>query len=104
MGGNGVIRVNAARQAGQRAKTNPAWLPLARRARGLVRRGAVALAYWLPAYDLGKGKTRYALGSGPASEQYRAYHVQLLHQLAGVRYVSASQKKRFRTFAARWSR
>ncbi len=91
------------RQAGKRAKHNPAWLPLARRARGLVRRGAVSLAYWLPAYDLGKGRTRYALGSGPASDHYRAYHVQLLRQLARVRYLTASQKARFVAYASRWA-
>ena len=92
------------RQAGKRAKRDPAWLPLARRSRGLVRGGAVSLAYWLPAYDLGKGRTRYALGSGPASEQYRAYHVQLLRQLARVPYLTARQRTRFRSYAARWSR
>jgi hypothetical protein len=92
------------RQAGKRAKHDPSWRPLAQRARGLVRRGGISLTYWLPRYDLGPGKTRYALGSGPASEQYRAYHVQLLQQLARVSHLTPAQKKRFRAYAARWSR
>ena len=92
------------RQAGRRAKSDPAWKPLSLRARRLVREGAVSLAFWLPAYDLGKGKTRYALRSGPAAERYRKFHVQLLTQLGGVSYITAGQRKRFTTYAARWRR
>ena len=92
------------RQAGQRGKTDPRWRPLARRARVLVRRGAVSLHHWLPAYDLGSGRTRYALGSGPASDHYREYHVELLRLLAGVPHLADHERARFAHYASRWER
>ena len=80
------------------------WARAAARARALTIAGARALHHWLPAYDLGDGRTRYSLRSGPASDQYRAYHVSLLRKLAGIGYLPDPWRARHRQYAARWDR
>lgn len=89
-------------QARRLARRDARWAPLASRARRLTADGARALHHWLPAYDLGPGRTRYSLRSGPASEEYRSYHVALLRKLAGVRYLPDAWRARHRRFAVRW--
>ena len=78
------------------------WQALASRARAHVLKGSRALAYWLPRFDLGGGKTRYSLTSGPAPTFYRGYHQELLGQLSAIPYVPLSTRQRFMNYRSRW--
>jgi hypothetical protein len=91
------------RQAGRLAAWDRGWRPLADRAGTLVREGARAVARWLPAYDLGPGSTRYALGGGGASEEYRRYHRELLGRLARMALLPPAWRARYRHYRARWA-
>lgn len=90
-------------QARRLARRDTRWTPLSSRARRLTVDGARALHHWLPDYDLGSGRTRYSLRSGPASEEYRSFHVTLLSKLAAIDYLPAAWRARHRRFASRWS-
>lgn len=90
------------RQARRLAVRDPAWAPLAARARERVLAGTAAAARRLPAYDLGGGATRYSLTSGPATTKYRLYHVDLLEALARLPYVPPGRRAVFRRYAAAW--
>ncbi len=90
------------RQADRLARRDARWRPLAARARQHVYRASRALAYWLPAYDLGGGRTRYDLTSDPASRSYRLYHQKLLGSLAQVSYVPRRWRVTFMTYRVRW--
>jgi hypothetical protein len=89
-------------QAERLAARDRAWAPLARRARERARAGARAIVRWLPAYDLGGGRTRYALGGGPATPEYRRYHQELLRLLARVRWFDPGWRAVFADYRARW--
>ena len=78
------------------------WQALASRARTHVLKGSRALAYWLPRFDLGGGKTRYSLTSGPAPKFYRSYHQELLGQLSAIPYVPLATRQRFMNYRSRW--
>ena len=78
------------------------WRALASRARTHVIKGSRALAYWLPRFDLGGGKTRYSLTSGPAPKFYRGYHQELLGQLSAITYVPRADRKTFMKYRVRW--
>lgn len=91
-----------ARQADRRAWRDPRWADLGATARARVTDGAHALHHWLPRYDLGGGATRYSLTSGPATDHYRAYHQQLLGQLAQVGYLPRDWRLAFNRYRVRW--
>ncbi len=78
------------------------WRALASRARTHVLKGSRALSYWLPRFDLGAGKTRYSLTSGPAPPFYRGYHQELLGQLAQIPYVPLDSRTKFMNYRIRW--
>ena len=59
------------RQADRLGRSSAEWRALASRARTHVLKGSRALAYWLPTFDLGGGKTRYSLTGGPAPAFYQ---------------------------------
>jgi hypothetical protein len=90
------------RQAERLGRRDPAWRELAARARRRVSRASRALNYWLPAHDLGGGKTRYSLTSGAAAPAYRRYHTVLLGQLSQVTCVPRAWRLRFMTYRVRW--
>lgn len=91
------------RQAERLAARDRGWRPLADRAGTRVREGTRAVARWLPAYDLGPGATRYALGGGRASEEYRRYHRELLGRLARMALLPPAWRARYRHYQARWA-
>lgn len=90
------------RQAARMAVSDSSWEPLRADARGRVLAGAQAIHRWLPAYDLGSGATRYALGGGPATPEYRRYHAELLSVLARVSYLPMHSRQRFGLYRDRW--
>lgn len=90
------------RQAERLAGRDPAWAPLAARARERVIAGGQAVSRWLPAYDLGGGDTRYSLLSGAAKTEYRIFHTVLLAQLAQVPYLPESWRARYRAYKRAW--
>lgn len=90
------------RQARRLARRDARWHTLANRARRLAVEGGRALHHWLPAYDLGAGRTRYSLTSGPATEEYRSFHVSLLKKLSAISYLPRRWRARHNVFAARW--
>lgn len=91
-----------ARQADGLGRRHPEWTVLGDRARERVRAGALAAYRWLPAYDLGGGATRYQLGAGAASPQYRTFHQVLLGELARIPYLPAAWRARFAYYRVRW--
>ena len=91
-----------ARQAERLSRRHPEWGALADRARERVRAGALAAYDWLPAYDLGGGACLYQLGGSVASPKYRAYHQDLLGDLARIPYLPAAWRDRFEFYRVRW--
>jgi PKD domain/D-glucuronyl C5-epimerase C-terminus len=91
-----------AKQADRLATADPRWGPLRDEARRHVVAAARALVYWLPAYDLGGGATRYSLTSGAAPFKYRLFHQVLLGLLARISYVPASWRGDFVAYRHRW--
>jgi hypothetical protein len=90
------------RQADRLGRDSAEWRALASRARTHVLKGSRALAYWLPTFDLGGGKTRYSLTGGPAPAFYQQYHQELLGQLAAIPYVPLATRQRFMNYRSRW--
>jgi PKD domain/D-glucuronyl C5-epimerase C-terminus len=91
-----------ARQAHRLSARHPEWAALEDRARERVTAGAQAAYEWLPAYDLGGGACLYQLGGGAASPKYRAYHQDLLGDLARIPYLPAAWRDRFAFYRVRW--
>ncbi len=91
-----------ARQAERLSRRHPEWGALADRARERVRAGALAAYDWLPAYDLGGGACLYQLGGSVASPKYRAYHQDLLGDLARIPYLPTAWRDRFELYRVRW--
>lgn len=90
------------RQADRLGRQTPEWKALADQARTHVLNGARALAYWLPTFDLGGGKTRYSLSGGSAPAFYQQYHQELLGQLSAIPYVPLATRQRFMNYRSRW--
>jgi hypothetical protein len=90
------------RQAARMAGSDPAWEPLGAEAHERVLGGAAAIHRWLPAFDLGGGATRYALGGGPAAPAYRRYHAELLRLLVRIPYLPPGWTERFERYRVRW--
>ena len=92
-----------AEELGRSASPNAAqWRALASRARTHVLKASTAFAYWLPSYDLGGGKTRYSLKSGPAPPFYVGYHQELLGLLAKITYIPRTTRLQFMNYRVRW--
>jgi hypothetical protein len=91
-----------ARQSEHLSRRHPEWGVLADSARERVTAGALAAYDWLPAYDLGGGACLYQLGGSVASPKYRAYHQDLLGDLARIPYLPAAWRDRFAFYRVRW--
>jgi D-glucuronyl C5-epimerase C-terminus len=78
------------------------WRALASRARTHVVKGSRALNFWLPKFNLSKGRMRYSLESGPAPPFYVGYHQELLGQLSQITYVPRDWRRGFMNYRVRW--